>query len=167
MRVLVMSDTHGRCDILDQVFREAGEIDYVIHCGDVSEDEREIRRRVNCPVLMVAGNNDFFTDLPKEIITTLAGNKIFICHGHRQRVSFGLESLYFRGMQEQANIVLFGHTHQPMCAWQGGMMIANPGSLSLPRQAGWQKTYMILTLQEDRLPIAEIHVPNVGIWTPQ
>lgn len=166
MRVLVISDTHGRCGILDQVFREAGEIDCVIHCGDVSEDEKEIRSRVQCPVLMVAGNNDFFTDLPKEIKTTLAGNSIFICHGHRQRVSFGMEGLYFRGLEENAGIVLFGHTHRPMCAWQGGMLIANPGSLSQPRQAGWHKTYMVLELEEGKLPRAEIHVPGAGIWTP-
>ena len=45
MRVLIVSDTHGRHTSLDRALKEAGEIDMFIHLGDVEGGEAD-----NCPV---------------------------------------------------------------------------------------------------------------------
>ena len=39
MRVLIVSDTHGRHTSLDRALKEAGEIDMFIHLGDVEGGE--------------------------------------------------------------------------------------------------------------------------------
>ncbi len=158
MRVLVISDTHGHWEGARQVLEQAGPIDALIHCGDVCGDESRIRSAVSCPYFMVAGNNDYFSDLKKDLLVTLAGHRILIVHGHRQRVSYGMENLYFRAREDGAGLVLFGHTHQPFLEWQGGILFANPGSLTYPRQLKHQKTYLVLELAEGELPKAEFGV---------
>ncbi len=60
MRVLIVSDTHRHNDNYFRVVEQIKDIDLVIHCGDVEGSEYSIHNSVDCDVLMVAGNNDFF-----------------------------------------------------------------------------------------------------------
>lgn len=59
MRILVISDSHGRNDDVAGVIEQVGHIDMLIHCGDVERGDDYIRSLVDCPVHMVAGNNDY------------------------------------------------------------------------------------------------------------
>lgn len=158
MKILVISDTHGHWEGARQVLAQVGSIDALIHCGDLCGDESRIRSAVSCPCYMVAGNNDYFTDLKKDLMLEFEGHRLLVVHGHRQRVSYGMENLYFRAREDQAGVVLFGHTHQPFLEWQGGILFANPGSLTYPRQLGHEKTYLLLELAEGRLPEAKMGV---------
>ena len=59
MRILVISDSHGRNDDVAGVIEQVGHIDMLIHCGDVERGDDYIRSLVDCPVHMVSGNNDY------------------------------------------------------------------------------------------------------------
>ena len=59
MKILVISDTHGRHGNFDKMLEREGQPDMLIHLGDVEEGEDYIRAVMECPVYMVAGNNDF------------------------------------------------------------------------------------------------------------
>ena len=59
MRILVISDSHGRNDDVAGVIEQVGPIDMLIHCGDVERGDDYIRSLVDCPVHMVSGNNDY------------------------------------------------------------------------------------------------------------
>ena len=48
MRVLIVSDTHGKHTNLDRALRAAGEIDMFIHLGDVEGGEDYIEAVVEC-----------------------------------------------------------------------------------------------------------------------
>ena len=39
MKILIVSDTHGRHRNLDEVLEREGKIDMLIHLGDVEDDE--------------------------------------------------------------------------------------------------------------------------------
>ena len=65
MRVLIVSDTHGRHTSLDRALKEAGEIDMFIHLGDVEGGEYYINAVVPCEKHIVRGNNDFFSHLDR------------------------------------------------------------------------------------------------------
>lgn len=71
MRVLIVSDTHGSHRNLDAVLERVGKIDALIHMGDVENGEHYIEAVADCETYMVAGNNDFFSFLPKEREFTL------------------------------------------------------------------------------------------------
>ena len=76
MKVLVVSDTHGRDESLEMAVALEQPFDYLIHCGDVEGREFFIEALAECPCTIVAGNNDFFSDLPREDEILLEGHKI-------------------------------------------------------------------------------------------
>lgn len=65
MKILVVSDTHGHTKNLERVLEKVGDIDLFIHCGDLEGGEDYIRALVDVPCYMVAGNNDWFSDLQR------------------------------------------------------------------------------------------------------
>ena len=69
MRVLIVSDSHGREMYLERVLRIAAPFDMFIHLGDLEGSQQYIEENVTCPVEMVSGNNDFFSDLEREVIS--------------------------------------------------------------------------------------------------
>ena len=150
MRVLIVSDTHGRHAALDRALEEAGAIDLFIHLGDVEGGEEYINAVVDCEKHMVRGNNDFFSDLPREEEFCIGTYKVFITHGHAYYVSLDPEYIREEGKARKADIVMFGHTHRPYFEEKDGIIILNPGSLSFPRQEGRKGSYMIMELNEDK-----------------
>ena len=66
MKILIVSDTHGRHQALDRALEEAGKIDMFIHLGDVEGGEDYLEAVVECEKHIIRGNNDFFTELPRE-----------------------------------------------------------------------------------------------------
>ncbi len=143
MKILVVSDTHGRNENLKKVIEKVSPIDMMIHLGDYYNAE-EIKRLVDCPVYMVAGNNDLSSECPKEEAITIGKHRIFITHGHRYRVNYSMDSLIYRAMENKADIVMFGHTHVPLVKYEQGITVVNPGSLSLPRQYPFKPSYVIM-----------------------
>ena len=73
MRILIISDTHGRTNTIRDVLDTVGDIDMFIHLGDVCGDEEYIYDNVTCPIHMVAGNNDWDSDLPMQEEFMIAG----------------------------------------------------------------------------------------------
>ena len=152
MKILVISDTHGKHANFDAVLEKEGKIDLLIHAGDV-EDATYIESMVNCPIHMVGGNNDYFSFLPKEKEFFIGPHRVFLTHGHMYHLYMNTERLRYAGVQRKADIIIFGHTHQPKIEEVNGILLINPGSLSEPRQRGREATYVILELDK----VGEIH----------
>lgn len=146
MKILLVSDTHGKTGNFERVIEKVGKIDGLIHCGDVEGSEDYIQALADCPVYMVSGNNDFFSDLEREAEVDLGGFHIFITHGHYYGVSMDLGRLREEGLARKADIVAFGHTHKPVIKEKYGITLLNPGSLSYPRQEGRRPTYMLMEI---------------------
>lgn len=149
MRVLIVSDTHGRHGSLDRALEMAGDIDLFIHLGDVEGGEEYINAAVQCEKHIVRGNNDFFTDLPREEEFSIGKYRVFITHGHHYYVSLNSEYIKEEAQARKVDIVMFGHTHRPYYEEWGGMVILNPGSLSFPRQEGRKGSFMIMDIGDD------------------
>ena len=152
MKILVVSDSHGRNVYLEKVL-ETVEPDMLIHLGDLEGSEIFIQNKVSCPVEMVSGNNDYFSDLEREKLITIGRYKVLLTHGHRYRVHFGTETIKDWARQRGANIVMFGHTHMPLLDTSTDVTALNPGSISQPRQEGRIPTYAIVELDRN----GEIH----------
>lgn len=144
MRILVVSDTHGKDGTLERVLEQTGEIDMLIHCGDVEGSEDYIAALAGCPVHMVAGNNDFFSDLDREEEFDLGKYRVLLTHGHNYGVSMGTEFLKEEARSRNVQIVMFGHTHRPCLEQEGELTVLNPGSLSYPRQERREPSYILM-----------------------
>ena len=146
MKVLIVSDTHGRNHYLIDTINRVAPIDLLIHLGDIENGEEYIRSKLTCPAEFVSGNNDFFNGLPKEKIIHIGKYTVMITHGHRYGVNFSTSGILELAKRHQADIVMFGHTHVPLIDLTGSIWAINPGSLALPRQYGRIPTYIIMDL---------------------
>lgn len=144
MRILIVSDTHRQNDNYFRVIEKVGKIDMVIHCGDAEGSEYVLQQAAGCPLHIVAGNNDFFTDLSRELDLEIEGRRVLVTHGHYYYVSNGIERIKEEGLARNYDIVMYGHTHKPMIKYQDGITMINPGSISYPRQEGRRPSYIVL-----------------------
>mgnify|MGYP003179598116 CR=1 FL=1 len=126
MKILVVSDTHGHDENLMRVLQREWPIDALIHCGDLEGSEDYIPEAVECPCFFVRGNNDFFSDLPKEEVFSLENYRIMVTHGHMYGVSLSTCQL-----EEEEDLT-----------------VLNPGSLSYPRQPGRKPSYLVMQIDE-------------------
>lgn len=149
MKILIVSDTHKAHASLEEVLDREKPIDLLIHLGDVEGGADYIEAIADCPVHMVAGNNDFFSDLPREKEFILQGNHIFITHGHYYYVSMGEKDLIREAKGRGVDIVMYGHTHRPSLHQEDGLTVLNPGSISYPRQVGRRPSYIIMETNTD------------------
>jgi uncharacterized protein len=149
MKVLIVSDTHRQNRNLFEVIKKVGPLDLLIHLGDTEGSEDEIELEANCPVAMVAGNNDFFSDLDREKEIQIGKYRVLLTHGHFYYVSVGTENIKKEAISRQFDIVMFGHTHRPLLEIDEHIIALNPGSLSYPRQDGRLPTYAIMEIDKN------------------
>ena len=93
MKILIVSDTHRQNENYFTVIKRVGKVDMVIHCGDAEGSEYALQKAAGCPLYIVSGNNDFFSNLSKELELELEGKKVLVTHGHYYYVSNGIERL--------------------------------------------------------------------------
>ena len=145
MKVLICSDTHRKHENYIKVIENDGPFDLVIHCGDTEGGEYLISEVAGCHSEIVTGNNDFFSDLPKDILLELGGRKVWVTHGHNYYVSLNTALIKEEAMSRGANVVMYGHTHRPLIEEEGVLCI-NPGSISYPRQSNHRPSYIVLNI---------------------
>lgn len=149
MKILIVSDTHRKNQNLKTVIAREGKIDRLIHLGDVEGSQNEILEMAGCPVDMVAGNNDFMGELPKEKEIMLGRYKALLTHGHYYYVSLDTKMLRKEAIARGFDVAMYGHTHRPRIEENHGIVILNPGSLSYPRQEGKNPSYIVMNLDEE------------------
>ena len=101
----------------------------MFHLGDYDGDARWLSRRLDAPMISVAGNCDMFSDQAHEARATYDGHLILAVHGHHQDVKYGYERLSYYAEAQNAGIALFGHTHRPFADYVGSVLLMNPGAL--------------------------------------
>ena len=148
MNVLILSDSHGREDLVEKLIAHTRP-DAVLFAGDGLRDlpyddsSRLIYAvRGNCdlyvpPVLFANGEAE------EEALFYLEDKKILLMHGHRWGVKSGYDAAVGYAIRKDADILIFGHTHRPweQClrpedsddlhgsAPQKSLWVFNPGSL--------------------------------------
>ena len=149
MKILIVSDTHGRNSGYLDLLEQSEKMDMVIHCGDVEGSEYLISESAGCRTVIVQGNNDYFSDLPREMIVKLGKYKALVTHGHAYYVNMGYDHLVREARKRKVDMVIYGHTHRPVITEENGIKVLNPGSLTYPRQEGRKYTYIIMEIDEN------------------
>ena len=149
MKILIVSDTHGRHECLETVLEQEKPLDMMIHLGDVDNCGHYIEAMAECPVEMVAGNNDFFSDLPGEREFHIGKYRVMLTHGHYYYVNAGTAHIKREAVARRIDIAMFGHTHRPFLEQDELGVVLNPGSISYPRQDGKRPSYIIMEIDEE------------------
>jgi len=144
--ILVVADTHGDITLLKQLVKKYKNYDYLIHLGDYSKDIYKVE--FDGIVVSVRGNRDLNRDVKQEHILEIMNHRIFLTHGHKYHVKYGIDRLFLKSLEINSTITLFGHTHVPFKENIDGVFLLNPGSLSRPAY-GNIKTYGVIKLTKD------------------
>lgn len=139
MRILLISDSHGNNEAVDELIVKWPDIDLYLHAGDSECHPRSIY-----PFRQVRGNCDYAFDIQEELlIPTPFGN---ILMRHKKEVSDK------KLKDNNVRVFLYGHTHVPECVKRKGIAFINPGSLAYPRSE-YGQTYMVLDLSKDLIDV--------------
>lgn len=141
-KIGVFSDTHGATDHLDLFLNGLGRVDAVFHLGDCVRDAKILSERLGTGYAAVRGNCDPWSEVPLEKVIEWDGHRILLLHGHT--VS-GKLPLYYAAVSRGCECVLYGHTHVASVDCHEGVLMVNPGSLSLPR-GGQNPSCALLTV---------------------
>ncbi len=159
-KILVVSDSHGKLSNLREVIRKVRPVDRVLVLGDVEGQEGEIRAMADCPVEFVCGNCDRMSREPWDRVLDIEGHRVLMTHGHHYSVSRTLDRLKQAADAEDADLVLFGHTHTPEQVEIGGKTFLNPGSISRPRQEGYRPSFAVVEFDDRGEVHTTIHYLN-------
>ncbi len=143
----LVSDTHYQ----DRLFNLPtdlgnlwGNVDLILHAGDVGDlDVLDLIGKF-APTVAVHGNDESDRarqNLPCQQLVTVLGLRILLWHGHysdpieekaNRKGTWGpkLERIAKRGLEVNAQLVVYGHTHVPMVCRYNDMVLINPGALS-------------------------------------
>lgn len=129
MKILVFSDSHRSLSGMYAAI-DLHKPQQVIHLGDMMSDAEEVAEHYPMlPFCLVPGNCDGWgaaVPVKKEI--KLGGKSILLSHGHRWGVKSGCGAAIADARAVGADILLFGHTHVPLCRrLEDGLWMMNPG----------------------------------------
>lgn len=136
MKLLVTSDIHGAIDRLKAVREKHLDIDAHLDAGDMCLDAHEV---APYHITTVKGNNDFYSQAPYVRILEIDGINICLTHGHIEHVKANKQEIYRLAKANQAQLVIFGHTHKRCLETDDDITILNPGALG-----DYQKSYAII-----------------------
>ncbi|WP_421120321.1 metallophosphoesterase family protein [Aquihabitans daechungensis] len=129
--VLVLADTHldgsSLAKMPPEVWALADGADVILHAGDVVDQAVLDALAARAPVHAVLGNNDrYLVDrLPEELEVVLGGVRLAMVHD--SGATAGRTRRMARRFPD-ADVVVFGHSHQPVVETSEGPMLLNPGS---------------------------------------
>lgn len=143
LNFLIVSDTHGNEYLLRRLLDANRTVDAVFHLGDGLRELEEITAEGGYPtVFAVRGNCDsevsfYHRPREEELLLEFSGHRLLLLHGHTVSAKLTLGGLLARARTYAADIVLYGHTHDPEEGYRapeegGPLRYFNPGSLGRP-----------------------------------
>lgn len=136
MRLLVLSDSHGRKNLLLEAVELHPEADAVIFLGDGERDIEFLKElHPEIKLYAVCGNCDFNSSLPPFLIEKFGGKTVYATHGHYESVKYSLDVLKQKVYNCSASIALYGHTHVHDTTYEDEVWYVNPGSASAGKYA--------------------------------
>jgi putative phosphoesterase len=132
VRIGVLSDTHARSfgEIPAPIIKALAGVDLIVHAGDFTERAVLDGLRTLGEVRAVCGNMDsaeLKEILPQQELFVISGKKIGLVHGSGG--PWGIADRV-RGLFGEADIIIYGHSHQPDNQYIQESLLFNPGRAS-------------------------------------
>jgi len=134
VKIGVISDTHipGKSDHLPRaILDDFRSMDMVVHAGDMVGLEVIAELEKACPkVVGVSGNMDDAAvreKYPVKQVLNIGGFKIGIMHGWGPPLNL-IDILKNAFKEDNCDVIIFGHSHEPVNELIGKTLFFNPGS---------------------------------------
>ena len=146
LRILVISDSHKRSDILEKILYSQPDAKAVFFLGDCESDMENMEFIFpDKKFYILSGNCDYNSSYPSSAVATVAGKKIFYTHGHTLCVKYGIQRLLEAAKQNGCQIALYGHTHVSNIVYEDGIYLVNPGSCAQGRD--FYQSYAVIDIE--------------------
>jgi uncharacterized protein len=158
VHVLVLADTHLGADLgklSGEVWAHVERCEVVLHAGDVVTQDLLDALAQRAVVHAVLGNNDreLVGRLPDRIEVELEGVRVGMVHDSGAKAG---RERRMRRWFPQADLVVFGHSHEPVDALGiDGQRLLNPGS-AVQRRRQPHRTLGLLELTAGRIAVHRI-----------
>ena len=138
MKCLCFSDSHGSSYNIRAALSIHPDAEVIFFLGDGLRDIEDFILDRNRAWLAVQGNCDYSASLGEYMVKktdsiNLMGKRIVFTHGDLYGVKYGLDGAIKLATEQNADILLFGHTHTPLEKYiptdEGGFYLFNPGSI--------------------------------------
>ena len=133
LRLVVLSDSHGRETELEMILQKERSADGFIYLGDGVRDVLFPSPYTSGkPVYSVKSRTDLGAmDRPYELVLRLEGVTLYLCHGDAlpTDVKLGFGALITKGIYNGAALCCFGHTHRQTLLETEGLTLFNPGAV--------------------------------------
>ena len=148
MKLAILSDTHGL--LRPEVTEHLKTADAILHGGDINRQSIVDELRQYAPLYIVRGNNDkeWAEQLPHDLTVQIEGWKIFMVHNRKE----------IENLPEDADIVIFGHSHKYFEQVIDGRLWLNPGSCG-KRRFGQEISLAVLTVDGKDYQVRKIVLP--------
>lgn len=136
IKILVVSDTHGDIEFINELLLSHSDYDFFLHLGDSM-----LPSELLTPFTSVKGNCDYGHDFPPtKRIKTKYG------YIHMEHGNYPLTDEYI--LSQDVKIFLYGHTHiHSLRKIDDDHFVANPGSYTRPRD-GSNGSYLEIFMDE-------------------
>jgi len=143
LRIGVLSDTHisSFAELPDKILTTLAEVDMIIHAGDFTAKNVLDGLKQLQEVTAVCGNmdsNELKRLLPEREVFTVGGKRLGVTHGWGS--PYGIEDRV-SSLFSDVDIIVFGHSHQPVNKVIHGILFFNPGQA--------RNSFGILTIGEE------------------
>ncbi|MFC1492176.1 metallophosphoesterase family protein [Nitrospinota bacterium] len=145
VRLVILSDTHGR--LPREVLRACEGADHIVHAGDVGSEDILHELGAVAPVTAVCGNVDRSEMIPLRAWVDVGKWRVLVQHIVWER---GGPSAEIRDLisRESIDLLIFGHSHEPLCRQMDDLVFLNPGSCG-PKRFSLPMTYAEALLEPD------------------
>jgi uncharacterized protein len=133
VRIGVLSDTHlpdsgeAFAFLQELAARHFADVELILHAGDLVAPAL-LTAFAPCPVYGVRGNMDpAAPELPLKRIVPVAGLQLGLIHGWGPPAGL-LDRIRREFADTPLDCLVFGHSHEPLCRREGGLLLFNPGS---------------------------------------
>lgn len=126
MKIGILSDTHSKVGrakkVIDHLIQNGAK--YLVHAGDICEVEvLEYMAQTKLPYIAVYGNNDAHMVKHHRQFKLVQEPHLFKIKNHK----FKLMHLPYYLNPDDADIIIFGHTHTFECDYKKNTLFINPG----------------------------------------
>ena len=150
MKLLVLSDSHGNVDNMARAV-ELTQPRHILHLGDCLRDAQALHERFpNISMDAVPGNCDWGSFDQPERLLEFEGVRVLMMHGHTRNVKSSPLAAQYAAREWGADVLLFGHTHQPVVDRSGDFWVMNPGCIG----PSVRRTYGVITLEDGKVDCA-------------
>ena len=164
---LLRGDARTRLAPVLDLFRRA-RVDLILHTGDTGALSLLTVLEEIAPVAAVRGNADpveTLDALPDRVVITAGRRRILLMHGHVGKTALASAR---QAASDEIDLLVFGHSHQPLIERAGSTILFNPGS---PTERRWNPHFGIglVTVTDERIAPDLIlfedmaHLANVAV----